>query len=436
MLVLIGGSRTKVLFESVDVEGGLLRFRHSEALRAVVNSDLFFDYGPGIDLSRVPMPVLWASGIYNVAAAVWLLGVTATVPFRHAPMEQGLEKIQAWFRQMYPSVPWHGRLVFEGDEAPAAAPTDGAVAMFSGGLDSMHTVYRHIDERPTIVRLISPAMSPALKAASFEQGMEFAAQHGLGFVTAVTNINNFLRGSRLLFPDLVRRRKPWWVSVQYGMGTPAAAAPIAYLRNAGRVYLASTLSPGYGRDKPFASQPAIDDNVAWPGARVIHDAFEFSRQQKVQDLVRYCSAGMPKPKLRPCNYPVDGLNCGKCEKCLRTMSGLIVEGEAPRDWGFDVDRDEAIGRVRRAFEQAKLWILEDGVFYWNEVRQAAASSKRCPPEFARWLAALDLEPIYRRSRRKRWVRTMAGKFIPPALMAATRPLVEAIYPRARRKPVL
>src|SRR5688572_16433209 len=153
-----------MLFESVEVHKGLVRFRTSSALRKFVSEDLFFDYGPDIDLSQVPQPILWTPGVYNTAAVFWLLGVTATVPFRSAPIEQGLERIQARLREIYPSVPWQGRLLFEGQEEPPPEPSVGAIAMFSGGLDSVHTVYRHVDERPTLVRLISPFMDPSMRA--------------------------------------------------------------------------------------------------------------------------------------------------------------------------------------------------------------------------------------------------------------------------------
>ena len=426
-----------MLFESVQAERGLLRFHYASALQGVVNQDLFFDYGPDIELTEVPPPVLWAPGIYNMAPVVWRLGLTATVPFRYPPMEQGLERIQARFRQIFPSTGWHGRLLFEGEEVPPPKPSTGAIVMFSGGLDSVHTTYRHIDERPTLVRMISASMAPALTAATVQQGAEFAAQHALGFVSVVSNINEFLKPGRLLFPDIVRRRKPWWVAVQFGIGTPSVSAPVAYLRGAGRVYLASSLSEAFGADRPFASQPSIDDNVAWPGARVIHDSFELTRQQKIHDLVRRCAQGMPKPGLRVCNFPVDDrLNCGICEKCLRTMAGLIAEGESPRDWGFDADRREAIQRIRLAFEREKLWIFDDSIYYWKDVHRAAASSASCPRDFVEWLGALDFDPLYRRSRRKRWMRGMVFKFVPTRIRTATRPLVEAIYPRARRKPML
>ena len=48
------------------------------------------------------------------------------------------------------------------------------------------------------------------------------------------------------------------------------------------------------------------------------------RQQKVRRLSQ-----SPEwlPHLRVCwDMPEDRLNCGKCEKCLRTMIGLSIEG--------------------------------------------------------------------------------------------------------------
>jgi hypothetical protein len=415
-----------MLFESVEIEGGALRFRPAPALRGAVKTDLVLDYGKSVDLSQVPTPVLWAPGIYNMAPIVWLLGLTATVPFRCAPLEEGLRQIHATFVKFYPSERWDGRLVFEGSEVVVTEPMPRAIAMFSGGLDAIQTVLRHLDERPALVTLTPATMAPEVRAATLGRAAEFADQYGLEHLTLTSNISLVVDVDRLLFADLVRHRLTWWQGVQHGMGISSAAAPLAYLKRAGRVYLASSYSEEHPVE-PWGSTPSIDNHVAWPGTRVIHDSYDLSRQDKIRALIKY-TQGAAKPRLRVCNRTLDGLlNCGTCEKCLRTMIGLVVEGEDPKDWGLNADPRTAIERAKRAFESKRLTILDDQVFMWNDIRRGAEASKVCPPDLARWLAGLDLRPHYRRSRRERWVRAMAHKFAPTAVKSV---LVRAV--RAKR----
>jgi len=44
-----------------------------------------------------------------------------------------------------------------------------------------------------------------------------------------------------------------------------------------------------------------------------------------------------KLKLRVCWKGDNGDNCNHCEKCLRIIVNLILEGEDPKDYGFNLE---------------------------------------------------------------------------------------------------
>jgi hypothetical protein len=392
----------KSLFERVEVSGSALRYVPSAALarKRLFRGDLSFHYdGPaGEALGSMPTSILWSPGLFNVAPLVWAFGLTLSVPFRHEPMERGLEKIRAKLQQFYPSMSWAGRIVFEGEMEPTAAYA-GAVAFYSGGLDSVQTVYRHFDEHPELVFLDLEALSPAFRRDSLRMAREFARAHQLSLTCIATNIATFIDRDRLNFGALRAIGQNWWTGVQYGLGMTSAAAPVAYVKRAGTVYYASSFNEEF--NVAGGSDPELEGNVAWPGSRVIHDSFDRTRQRKIEML----AADRPMPSVRPylqvCHGPLDGLlNCGTCEKCLRTMAGLMVEGEEPADWGFKIDGGAAMRRIANAFAAQRLTILGSHKFMWTDIRRRAAVSSKCPPELARWLADLDLEPHYRRSMRR------------------------------------
>jgi hypothetical protein len=283
--------------------------------------------------------------------------------------------------------------------------------------------------------LTPTSMDPGIKVLMLERGAEFAAQHGLEHFGVNTNVKHFLRADRLLFADLVRLASTWLMGVQYGMGMPSTAAPIAWLKGKGRVYFASSRWEGEGLG-PVGSMPSIDDQVAWPGTQVIHDSVDLSRHQKLQAVIEH-STGLAKPRLAVCNTPMNGmLNCGTCEKCLRMMAALLVEGELPRPWGLDVDPPVAIERIRRAFDRRTIYILDDQLEYWREIGERAKASPRCPPELAAFFAGLDIEPHYRRSVRAEWRRSMVHKFAPKAAKVLISRLIKQGRRRAHRKAVL
>ena len=85
---------------------------------------------------------------------------------------------------------------------------------------------------------------------------------------------------------------------------------------------------------------------------------------------------------------------------VEAMAGLMVEGELPADWGFEVDQAAAIRRIASAFASKRLTILDSDKVMWTDIRRRAAVSPKCSPALAQWFADLDLEPHYRRSVRR------------------------------------
>jgi hypothetical protein len=78
------------------------------------------------------------------------------------------------------------------------------------------------------------------------------------------------------------------------------------------------------RPVPMGSHPATDGLFSSQRIRVIHDGGRFSRLDKVRDLVNWPTA---LAALRVCPaHPESGVNCGKCEKCLRTRLELLAAG--------------------------------------------------------------------------------------------------------------
>jgi hypothetical protein len=78
---------------------------------------------------------------------------------------------------------------------------------------------------------------------------------------------------------------------------------------------------------PHASHPLLDPNYSSYELRIRHDGIAFSRAEKTRLLAAWDVA---LKHLRVCNktafYQSGKLNCGRCEKCLRTMITLYTLG--------------------------------------------------------------------------------------------------------------
>ena len=105
----------------------------------------------------------------------------------------------------------------------------------------------------------------------------------------------------------------------------------------GNMYIASTYD--VKNMKPFGSHPLVDPRFGSADLRIYHDGLRFSRLEKTR-LVSEWPTGMKN--LRVCTGSEGPLNCGRCEKCIRTKTALLAigvldEAESFRDKEVTVD---------------------------------------------------------------------------------------------------
>jgi diphthamide synthase (EF-2-diphthine--ammonia ligase) len=192
----------------------------------------------------------------------------------------------------------------------AAQPAPGVSALFSGGVDSFHTILTHQQELTHL--LYVEGFDTHLHQVGYRQlansHMERAAvQVGIPMLKVETNARQFL---------------DHYAGWQHTGTTVTGAIAHLFARHIGKVYFPGThsweslhfLSDGYLLLKQFAL----------PDFEAVVDGMSVTRQEKVAALSQ-CPAALEH--LRVCwDTPPDKLNCGVCEKCLRTMAQLNAEG--------------------------------------------------------------------------------------------------------------
>jgi hypothetical protein len=202
----------------------------------------------------------------------------------------------------------------------------GTAVFFSGGLDSLFTTYRHLDDIDTLVLVHGfdfALENAALRSAVSRRMHEAAAAIGKPLVEVATN-------SRTLSDR--------YVSWPYHQVGPAlASVGLAMEGTISRVYIAA--SGTYAHLEPNGSHPLLDP--LWSSERVefVYDGAEASRNEKVAYLK--AQPGSLR-HLRVCwENPDSSFNCGRCEKCIRTMINLQTAGALQEAPVFDAALDAA-----------------------------------------------------------------------------------------------
>jgi hypothetical protein len=95
---------------------------------------------------------------------------------------------------------------------------------------------------------------------------------------------------------------------------------------------------------PYGTHPILDPNYSSSELRIIHDSIVLSRFAKTK-IVADWDVGLQN--IRVCDnkefIKPGGLNCGQCEKCLRTMTGLLALGVLDKTRAFpEVDVSEEL----------------------------------------------------------------------------------------------
>lgn len=200
----------------------------------------------------------------------------------------------------------------------AAGSTPGmpharAITMFSGGVDSCYTVWRHAQNRcgrralPIQSALMIEGFDPGNFDSLFARGQRILKGMDINLIRLSTNLRfviplhypNFLFGSALAACQL-------WFQESHSHGLLPASClyqePLA----------------------PYGSTPLTDPLFSTENFVLEHDGAEYSRAGKLRAMSHWPEL---LENLRVCNQRnAADINCGRCEKCVRNILCLRVIG--------------------------------------------------------------------------------------------------------------
>lgn len=272
----------------------------------------------------------FAAAVLPVASA---MGETLEVRGAVSPrLAWGLRQLLGVYRFWYPESSQPIELVFPRLEE---APRRGAYAGcgFSGGVDSLYTMLRYLprNQRTAELALTHLVMIDGFDLDDQDDGRWFEAlkkvygplaeAEGLRLMTVRTNL------SKLRELGIAMRWMPW-------VGALLAAPALALSDGLGRYAIGST--GNHGDFFRYGTTPLTDPLYSTDTLQIIHDGADATRSEKLEAIAGWAAAW---DRLRVCRTwraaSVDverGVvqNCGECEKCIRTMTGLAALGKLDR----------------------------------------------------------------------------------------------------------
>ncbi len=264
-------------------------------------------------------------------------------------LREGLMTAMTWVRHWY----YHPDRELVRIEAKIQKGTSGLRMpvrtgfFFSGGIDSFGTFsgnrMNYPMEHPASIRdgliIYGQNIESDNRSETFAKSRNdlsaVAREGGFTFIPVYTNV-------RMLDPD----------GKMFGINHGAILGAVAHAfskRLTTMCISASSSIPGlfHVNDRtiePHGSHPLIDPLFRSGDLRIRHDGITMSRLDKIKAIAGWKTA-LDNIKVCGPNWP--GQNCGRCEKCVRTMLGLLAAGVLDKSAAFPLDdvSPEMVDRV-------------------------------------------------------------------------------------------
>lgn len=195
------------------------------------------------------------------------------------------------------------------------------------------------------------------------------------------DVNELLLGREFKIYD-------WWGKVAHGLNLLGVCAPITAVVPIRTLFIAATHTRFF--EEPWGSHPLIDNNVKWADIRVVHNGYELGRTEKVAYMK---SSLQLLSYLRVCYSSLSSYNCEHCEKCLRTIVGLILNGIDPRFCNFNIGTN-ILQYTKDCFAKGKLHLTKNEVFMWRDIQTSIPDEVTLDiygsKEFFRWFKEFDI----------------------------------------------
>lgn len=218
----------------------------------------------------------------------------------------------------------------------------GVGAFFSGGVDSWSTLLSNPEVTDLIyVHGYDIPLDQADVSADVERRLAAAAKaEGKRLHVVRTNLRTRLDSS---------------VSWEISHGPALTAIALLFAPICQRVLIGSTAT--YANPVARGSHPLHDHLWSTEHCRIEHIGAHLTRTAKIEHLAQHQPA---LDVLRVCWQHVDRYNCGRCEKCLRTMTALEAVGALDRCPTFATGLDlDAVATLRFFDRDLPIWWREN-----------------------------------------------------------------------------
>lgn len=373
------GEDKSITINSIKTRKNVIDYDYSISnnLSSLFNIDNKLKIEYSDDISKVPYEIAVIPFLTGILPMIFLEDIKVYVDKIDKDFYESIPNIRNAYKKMLPNGNWNGEIIADKIiDHSMNSKQDKYSLYYSGGLDSTSSLVSVLNKKPEIISLLgSDIMQNDTKGWNVAKEMtknissEFDLKHHLVSSNFRFYINENVLTTK--YRDLLPTS--WWYDVQHGVGLLGHFAPIAFLSNIKTHFNPATHNINTRKDVVCASMPDIDESIHFCGCNIIHEGFELNRVQKVDNIKNAVHNYKGNIKLRVCCVQRDDkLNCCKCEKCYRTILEIMSCREDPKDYGFNITKNE-IKHIKDFLDTIEIQDVD--VSMWKDVQNRFIADK-------------------------------------------------------------
>lgn len=343
----------KIILNAIHVRGVSVEyvFEVSEGLKRYFSGKKFvIEYKE--DIEKVPKAILSVPFVGSVLPIIWLTGAELYIEELDGEFYRSIPNIKQGYATMYPESTFTGKInVSKVVECERNAIPGKSAMFYSGGVDSTFTLCNHLQENPELITVWGSDVKYSNEEGwnvVFRQLQNTAKSFNFSLLCIRSSFRDFDDEDALHKRFSKQLKSGWWYGVKHGLALLTHVAPLAYLHQYQKMYIASSNWPEIMPDR-CASDPSIDNNISYANCTVYHDGFPNDRQKKMRGIIDFSNNSGQSITLHVCWEAQGGENCCKCEKCYRTMANILAEGENPKRFNFPLFSEKETGIQMRNY---------------------------------------------------------------------------------------
>lgn len=295
----------------------ICEIEYSSDIAKYFNNKSVLKYIYPLSLSRVPKSILLIPILCNFLPMAFVLNVDIIVDEIDKIFFESIDEIRAGYQNMIPMYNLLGRVI-PNKCVINHYNTEKVALLFSNGIDAMSSLINNVDEINDLITIWGSDIKFDNETGwkkMYADCLYNASLFSKNSLMIRSNFRDILNEEELYYA-IKKTNDGWWHAFQHGIALIGQVAPLSFLNGYKKVLIASSFTKEY---QPIcASDPRIDNKIKYGDTITVHDGFEYDRSDKVKIIGDYLLSNKLKLTLHVCWSSSSGLNCGHCEKCLRT----------------------------------------------------------------------------------------------------------------------